>query len=581
MFINSRARFAVTDAEGRASLAAIPGERNAFAQEFLSKATTLFAEHAAYLPTDLHHVDAQSDRKTLVLDFAFEVESLIGTVRSRAGEPLAGIRVGLFDQRRAFQRRPDGVALTSPESSATTATDGSFEVLGRVASSVFLRVEGDGWAPVGGPVTDHIAANGTLVVTLDPGQSIAGVVRDVDGGVLSGACIEYRTIGGTVRHHVTSDVRGEYSCDSLPCGELLVWALHPTERRRFASHRVLVEPGVPLAWSPTLRERTAFRVRVVDAAGAGIPELLCQLQTIGWHASWSTNGDGWTEPFAIYPDDTVHVLVRDASCEHSLPLALLEDERLSGEDLVIELAPEARALATIRGQLVGPDGAPPRHAVTMMLFDTRNEIAMPWIEYDPTSGSFQAPPQPPAEYALFVRTPDRGTHGFAAFRLAPNEKLDLGTLVLPRAGKVVVRSAEGVPESSARVVLQLVRHVGTKTTYLPAAEGALAGGALELTAFPGVHRLGAWTPRGGCRFVRRRGHERRNDGHRAPSLTSRVRGLSSGVALRSHARPSVPPVGVAPRCRPAAEGGVPARVAHRPRRGAQARSGERLARLAW
>ncbi len=492
VFLNGRTHEAVTDGGGRAELAIEEGARNELARDLLPGRLTFFGEHDDHLRTADYFVDPGFPATTeisLVFEHAFQ--TVRGRVLDRAGRPLVDVAIGVFDHAGAYLVRPDGIVLISPEEHVRSDVEGRFEVPGRMESGTLIRAEKDGWAPFVGDVTQATNEEGIVEIKLGPGVVLSGVVSDEDGRTVDGARVRFTSFGGCVLHEAKADEHGRYQTASLPPGEHLLWAHHPSVVSRYASERLVAVPGEELAWSPRLTEHRPFRVRVLDPEGGALSGLLCQLQNNEWFDSEETDEHGSTRPFEVYPDASVAIVVRDVAYPNAMPILVVNDRIPDGEDIEVLLLPGAREFAPFRGIVHACDGRPPGEDFSLTLLQESTRMVMPWFDLDADTGVFAAQPQPPGVYTLAVSMRSSGMHLFPPFELAPGRPLDMGILVLPATGSLAVRVL-GHASAASSFSLERVHQLGALTTYLFAGNHPLENAQAELRLVPATYWIRAW-----------------------------------------------------------------------------------------
>ncbi len=491
VFVNGRRRQAITDSTGCARLVVEADASNDLAREFLPGRITFFAEHPGFLRTTDHHVVPEHYAAAeLTLTFDHVYQTVRGRVRSRSGEPLAGAKIGLFDNDDAFQTRADGAVLTSPEEKCESDAEGRFEVPGWIEGGNLIRVEKEGCAPFVDDVAGAADSKGEVNIVLGPGVPLTGVVRDRGGNPLPGASVRFSSGGGVVWHEAKTDEHGRYATATLPPGEHLLWAFHPEIASRYLSTHVTAMPGQELVWSPSLRDHSAFRIHVLDPDGRPVAGLLCQVQGEDWYDSHETDERGSTAAFTVYPDMPVTIVIRDPHCPNAMPLVTLDDLLAGGEDVEVRLPVGSRDAAPIRGILHAWDGRPPGDFALNLLLE-HSRMSMPWFQIDAPTGAFQTAPQPPGQYIIAVCTRSNGLYVLPPFVVSPGEPVDLGVQCLPTPGQLAVR-ARGRAASASSISLEHVHQIGPRTTYLLAGIHPLDEGAIELDLLPASYRVRAW-----------------------------------------------------------------------------------------
>ncbi len=387
----------------------------------------------------------------VVLVFEHEGRALAGRVADSAGRPVAGARVLIGSEREiVLGRRLDGTLASKPIGELVTSeADGRFTVAGAPLGAVPVQVRAAGFAPWRGECDTR--TTGWIDVRLDPGASVAGVVRGPDGRPLEGARV--RRIGSSwfARAETTTDAQGAYELDDLAGGALELEALEPDHGR--ATTTLTLQAGARVAWEPVL--------------GGGL-ELVGRIEVSGEElAGWTVRGYGEGDQRSYLEETTTDASGRFAlrACPEGeiglvlfgrvsgpagdrgspFPVARLTGLRAGGPAVVLRPDPELAPSASIVGRLVDERGAPVRNADVRA---THARCGSTLVNPDAERGTFRMAGLPAGEWTIEV---EAFIAGWAVERishtLAPGETWDAGAILLGSGG--TLRLSLGYPPGVA------------------------------------------------------------------------------------------------------------------------------------
>ncbi|MEZ5963633.1 MAG: sigma-70 family RNA polymerase sigma factor [Planctomycetota bacterium] len=234
-----------------------------------------------------------------------------------------------------------------------TDTEGRFTAIGIPAGQHQLLVRDPLHAPWRG--TCEVDAHGRteVRVTLTPGVTCRGCVRDEAGDPVA-AVVMVGRIGDfdLVRGHSSRD--GSFVLTGLPVDDLLVQsARHPHGK---GSARVHGVAGTTVVCELTLSNGLALRGRVVDADGAPVGSAQISAEPMvsptGRLRSTFSHGDGG---FLFADCKPGRMTLRAAAPGYTA--ATLRDVEPGAREVELRLQKDTAPRATIRGRLLRPDGS--------------------------------------------------------------------------------------------------------------------------------------------------------------------------------------------------------------------------------
>ena len=363
--------------------------------------------------------------------------SIRGLVVDGQGSPLPGIRVRAWADWNSDEL-PASSGKVHPKR-PPLAFDWLTDEEGRWASQnvgagrLLLQVRAQGWQPWEGRVTADAGSQGEIVVQLEPGFELHGVVRDEVGQPLQGV----RIFSGRPTDHdyfrTDSDSRGEFRLQDLPPGPLALKAW----RKGFeeASSTIVVVPGEPQSWSPVLKQLGKASGRLLGPEGQPLERWIVAVE--GGRGLWRTSA--WTDADGNFEMVGIPLGARDL-------IVTTEDFM---ESAVRWMVPDALP-ASGPLELVVPESVWPRSSVALqVLVDgqpapagtrlrLKTNLAFHHREvYPDAMGRFRIDRLASQDYGL-----ELALEGYALrhqrFHLGVGEDLDLGTWTLERGGRVEI-----------------------------------------------------------------------------------------------------------------------------------------------
>jgi len=349
-----------------------------------------------------------------------------GTVRDQRGTAIAwaqvlvGFETGhLLNSMTAptHEHLPRGIEVV-------TDAAGNYEARGVPAGLCEVRAWAPGFAPIS--TGTEVPANGfaELLITLLPGATVRGNVRDDRGAALAGARVQWGGESDFARGSVISAADGSFALPDLPEGwhELRAGLAGATARTRLQ-----LTAGTIAVWDPVLGTNRPIAGKVVGPRG----EPLANFQVSAW------SGD--TEKAAGATDEAGHFELAEVGAE---PVALEVSRSFQSlkmvpvvqpgtTDVVLQLSTAELPTATLRGRIVDPAGRPV--PATVVPWREGANRAMHY-KTDPVTGAFAVGPVPPGRYTLSFESASHGRQAGGTHELQPDETRDLGDLVMLTPG---------------------------------------------------------------------------------------------------------------------------------------------------
>ena len=416
----------------------------------------LSARAAGFAPSDQVLLTAPPRSSVeLVIVLGEPGRSLQGVVLSPEGEPVAGASVLVGSERGWIPRRlGDG----SPAWSAIgelvrTDAAGRFELRGVPLRKVPIQARASGhpvWRGEVGP-DDPLP----IVIRLERGAIVHGIVRDAGGATLSGIRVRVDPAHGFASRGTTSATDGSFRLAELPSGSLVLVAERPATGFQLggaasASAALVLAPGAEHRWDPVLPVAREVRGRI-EAPG----QLLDGWTVRGWRDADASGAPSYVEE-ARTDDHGRFVLAQPPEGEIGLalfgrggsafPLARLEGVLVGGPEVVLRPDPALLPTCRIRGTLVDARGERIRSADVVASSAT---FGTTLVHPDAADGTFDLGALPAGEWTLQV---DPLVAGWAVTRVArvlvPEETWDAGEVLLGPGGTLAVRLV-GAPEADA------------------------------------------------------------------------------------------------------------------------------------
>jgi hypothetical protein len=360
------------------------------------------------------------------------------------GRPLAGARVQLGSSVGGLALNPDGTQgdLATPLL-LVSDEDGRFSCDGLPtgSSGVLLgaRLRGHG-----GTSQWVIVASAPAVTAVEvrlPGPTVLeGTVRDAAGVALAGASVglDDRHLG--LGSQTTTDAEGRYRLEDLPARTVDAVRVSASATGYAPAETSLAgDRSATARWDPVLRRSPQMPLRVVDEEGRPMEGLVLQAWVSGFsgyggHARTDREGRARID---LQGDDTYEV--RASTTEDgdvSLPFAHLPGRRAQPQEFEWRIPSSARPSARVRGRVRVESGTLPVGASAGLMLLRASTGAMARV--DPATGAFESLRLPPGLYEVSITVPGYGARSLGERRLAADQTLDVGEVLLRAPGRLRV-----------------------------------------------------------------------------------------------------------------------------------------------
>jgi len=374
--------------------------------------------------------------------------SLEGRVKDRQGEPVAGAR--LFFSESAGS--PLGGGWDRSPSKGTTDAEGRFVLSGLKPGTAYVTAMATGYRTRAAQAV-QVPEEGQappVEITLDPGTSLEGIVRDSRGNPLPRAYVHVQGPDPTsFRMSIPTDETGHYEIGDLEPGPLEVQAsLHNGPSTRVARE---IRPGRNRL-DLKLAEGTEVSGRIVDSQGSPVPGASLTLHAVAVEAETPmfrppteaiSSADGSFVFQGISDGEYRLTGTRQGFARATIPGVQVAGAPVSG--LELRLGPGA----VIRGRLLGLD---PAAASRVRVAAFSGEGTHLEGVVDP-SGSYRIQDVPPGEWTVTAHSnaPDMVT---AQVEVSPGEQEVVQDLELSSGFTLIGRVLlDRVPIPRAQVII--------------------------------------------------------------------------------------------------------------------------------
>lgn len=422
----------VTDAAGRASVRDIAEGRH------------LAVRAAGYAPSGLLYLKGEpGERKEVTFTLTADGASLRGVVRTAEGLPCRDARVwiGGFPDlgARDFQK----VSGTPPPFELNMDSEGRFFAAGLPPARVSLRARAPGFGAFATNVELRVGETSTVDVVLPVAAVITGYVRDDEGRAVASARVGCGAMYGDFGYCSTqSGADGAFTLRDLSPGSIEVYASHKdllgSRRRAEAVAGQSVTLDLVLSRS---KPTDQIRGIVVDEVGKPRPNWIVSMQdgrqTVdAWRAWLRTDAEGRFLATGCRATSCRVEVFDPEGASSAYPLLAMNDVRPGSEELRLCVPAAALQFAAFTAVVVDWSGKPVAEAKLSAMEPGGNRANT--FSTD-ERGRLRAERLPARRYKLEVRA-----EGFPQLVLGEHDAIagrdtDLGTLVLPRGGRLTVR----------------------------------------------------------------------------------------------------------------------------------------------
>ncbi len=446
----------VTDADGRpvagagirlgmgsgeeGHLVARSGTDGRFALRDVREHATVGAEAEGHVPSALavvRGVSAHALDVTLVVGTAGA--ALDGRVLDARAHPVAGAEVLVGPPHgwpppsggsQGFEQGPPPRRVFADE-------QGAFAVRDLPPGVTPLAARHEGHSPWLGQCSLQAGITLGQDIVLPNAAVLAGVVRDGAGQPVPDASVTCGDYAEMDRLATRSAADGRYELSGLPLGGVTVRAsakgIGKDERD------VTAQPGERLDWDPVLSLGLSIVGRVVDEAG--VPAAGHLVEAANFAPGLTTTSQAVTDAQGRF------TLVNCADGEHELRVctsdwrtivAIVRGVRPGPDEVVVTTFPAEEPSAFLVGRLLDTAGQVPVQATLSVSYvrTGRGEL----VSLDST-GAFRCGPLRPGAWDLRAIVKGQPQHRLGRHDLVAGETRDVGTLLLPRPGRLVVHAS--------------------------------------------------------------------------------------------------------------------------------------------
>lgn len=393
--------------------------------------------------------------------------SLSGRVVVSGGAPVADaiITLGARRSTRLHSLLGDPVALSAPHQTVSDS-DGKFEFLGLDPVTTDIIARADGYAAFQGDVTLSSQVPAILIIDLQRGFTLEGIVRDSSGAPVGSAEVlaipawispsvepsSGRISPGEDGLTTQTDREGRYRLDGVDPGRVLVQA---SKGQNIQFGCVTGLAGERREWSPKLGEKLPMRGRVVDGAGNPLEGFVVSLTPdFGKPRSQITIESARTDAQGRFEiincsAERYWLSVYCGFSKSSSGTMELANVAPGGEEILVVVENAVARSCYVEGTLLSTEGAPAGD-VEVQLF-RNGMIVLPTGRTDSTTGRFRLGPYAPG--LLEVRFGRHDHFSLAQTKsVAADETWNLGSLRMKAEGtircRVVVDQPAGPQERS-------------------------------------------------------------------------------------------------------------------------------------
>ncbi len=390
-----------------------------------------------HVPSLLANIDDNGTHaQEVVLELGDDGASLAGRVLDSGGSPLAGALV-MVGPRGGWPRPQDGSALFvsgQPRRRLRTDDTGTFVVRDLPAGSVPIEAGLRGHSPWIGWHLLQPGGENRLDIVLPDSAVVAGVVADAQGKPVAGAQLSSGEYGGLEWVESVSGADGRFELRDVGVGDIRVIA--STKDLGKDEVQLQVAAGARLEWNPRLGAGLQIFGRVEQAAGGPavgyrVEGLFTQGRAVQVEAVTDGHGRFTIDNCADGPH-TLSVRTPDGQAV----VARLKGVRPGPDEVVLRALADARPSAFLLGRLLDTQGHVPEQAIILAIDPVLGASEQGTPQAD--TGAFRLGPLRPGEWELRAFVKDHPQVELGRFTLVAGETRDLGALVLPSPGRLVV-----------------------------------------------------------------------------------------------------------------------------------------------
>jgi RNA polymerase sigma-70 factor (ECF subfamily) len=422
---------AVTDAAGRASVRDIGEGRD------------LAVRAAGFAPSGLLDVEGKpGERKEVTFTLTGDGASLRGIVRTPNGDPCRGARVWIGGFPNIQAKDQAQVRGIPPPFELTTDGDGHFFAAGLPAGSVRVRARAPGAGTFSGKVALRSGETSTLEVALPAAATVTGFVRDEDGRGLANA-----TVSGGDRYgdwgfcSTKTAAGGAFTLCDLTGGSIELHAQLKGLLSASCSVQAVAGQSRAIDFVMT-RSKPTDQIRgiVVDENDKPRRNWIVSIEgrqtSDAWSAWLRTDAEGHFLATGCRAKACRVEVFDPEGAGSAYPLLAVDDVRPGGEEVRLCVPESALQFAAFTALVVDAAGRPVTEA-KLSAMEPGGYRANTFTSDE--RGRLRAARLPARRYVLELRAEGHPTLTLGEHEATAGRDTDLGTLVLPRGGRVTVR----------------------------------------------------------------------------------------------------------------------------------------------
>ena len=378
--------------------------------------------------------------------------ALKGVVRGSGGQPLADVLVVVRDEP-GEDPVPDGGLAGAPPLCVRTDAAGRFDATGLAPGWVGLKARHVEHGPLDRAYLLEAGAPFEVELELDAPATISGHVRGPKGASLARVRVSAGLGGVFEAPHTYTDEQGAFRLVGLAPGAHRLRASHPDLGETNAELTLVA--GESATWEVALALRSEWLGRLLDHGGAplaGWHLTAFEAPHVGLGLAQAISAEDGSFRLEGLPETPFQLAVRSPSDPFGPPLYVAGDPSYTSLDTgdassghTIVLPPGIGPGATVAGRLSDLGGSAlrdPRVICVSMESGERRRY-----DVDAEGGAFELGPLPAGEYRLEFLAQGLGSESSEVLSLGPGERVELGTVELVAAGRVVLQLVPevGVP----------------------------------------------------------------------------------------------------------------------------------------
>jgi len=409
--------------------------------------------------------------------------AVTGSVIDPRGQAVAGAKVIVGDcvwTKRV--RYGDAIDWRTFPHYLRTDSGGLFAAEGVEAGAVPVLVRAPGFAPFSRYVRVRPGKSSEVTVRLAPGCMLSGVVKDAGGRPIESALVRIEGRGWHQRASAYTAPDGRFHIDGLAPERIEV----EVRKSGFVcSRKLFVDVGpTRLVWDPVLVERPILAGRLVDERERALAGWTVRTDESGQTLAMTRPSGRFT--ITVASRDRTALWLKEPGSRVWIRHSDLTAPDLARGELVVRVAHELRATASISGTLVSASGIPP--VDTWIRIEHEGETD--WVpQRVGPSGEFRVGPLPAGCYRLSTQSLDPALPpaDLGRYVLEADETKTLGRLAPKPGGSLVYefrrRDGKGVRGIFAEI-LDADQHAVCYLRSEPAGRGiqALEAGSYEVRA---------------------------------------------------------------------------------------------------